>query len=357
MRNIILSITLMVSLAILSSCSSEAPEKKQVVRPVKSMIIGNAVDATGKGFPGVTKESIESKMSFRVGGPIIKFNVVEGARVKKGDLIAEIDPRDFKITLKSTMARYNQAKAESDRYKRLWKKGSVAKNDYDTRYATYLEAKSNWEDAKNGLNDTKLYAPFSGFYGAKLAEVGDKVRVKEAITTIVDLTVIEVNTTIPEQLAVQFQNFDTFEVRIEAYPDAVFKATLKNLEKKPTPEGYPLHLYLNHTNYPEDKTQMKVAAGMSCRVNISLKKTEGAVAAIIVPLTAIFESGTEKVTTVWVINPDDNTVKKQKIVMGAIVGNNAIKITEGLSLGHQIVIAGVHRLSEGDEVNFVDILK
>lgn len=357
MRNIILSITLMAGLAILSSCSSEAPEKKQVVRPVKSMIIGNTVDATGKGFPGVTKESIESKMSFRVGGPIIKYNVVEGAKVKKGDLIAEIDPRDFKITLKSTQARYNQAKAESDRYERLWKKGSVAKNDYDSRYANYLEAKADWQDAKNALKDTKLYAPFSGFYGSKLAEVGDKVRVKEAITTIVDLSVIEINTTIPEQLAVQLLNFEKYEIHIEAYPDVVFNATLKNLEKKPTPEGYPLHLYLDHTNNLEDKESLKVAAGMSCRVNIFLEKTEGAIASIIVPLTAIFESGTDKITTVWVINPEDNSVKKQQVVMGEIVGNNAIQITDGLTLGQQIVIAGVHRLSEGDKVNFVDILK
>ncbi len=357
MRNLIFVLTFVAGVVILASCGSEETEKKKMVRPVKSMIIGNAVNATGKGFPAVTKESLESEMSFRVGGPIVKYNVVEGAKVKKGDLIAQSDPRDFRVTLKSTEARYNQAKAESDRYHRLWKKGSVAKNDYDSRYATYLEAKATLDDAKNALRDTRLYAPFTGFYGPKLAEAGDKVRVKQAITTIVDLSVIEINTTIPEQLAVQFKNFDKYEVHLEVYPDIVFNATLKNLEKKPTPEGYPLHLYLDHINNPDDKEQVKVAAGMSCRVNIILDETEGQKERVIIPLTAIFESDIENSTAVWVINPESDIVTKQNIVVGNIVGNNAILITEGLTLGQQIVIAGVHRLSEGDKVNNIDILK
>ena len=192
----------------LSGCGSEETVKKETVRPVKSIIIGDAGDPEGKGFPGVTKENQESSMSFRVDGPIIKYNVIEGAKVKKGELIAEIDPRDYKVTVQSTEARYNQTKAESDRFYRLWKKGSVAKNDYDRRYANFLEAKAAWEDAKNALKDTKLYAPFTGFYGPKLAQLGEEVRRKQPITTLVDLSILEVNTTIPEQLAIQLANFE-----------------------------------------------------------------------------------------------------------------------------------------------------
>ena len=356
MNKLIVLIISLASFSLLLSCGSEETKTVDNIRPVKSMIIGNAVNSTGKDYPGVTKESHESEMSFRVDGPIIKYDVVEGAKVNKGDLIAQIDPRDFKVTVKSTEARYNQAKAESDRYKRLWEKGSVAKNDYDRRHATFLEAKAAWQDAKNALNDTKLYAPFAGFYGAKLAELGDKVRVKQAITTIVDLSVLEVNTTIPEQLVVQFQNFDKYEVRLETYPDLVFNATLKNLEKKPTPEGYPLHLYLDHKNDPNNKKQTKVAAGMSCRVNIILTNNTDIKSKIIIPITAIFEGKLDESTMVWIINAD-NTVRKQSVVTGNLVGHDGIEITEGLSTGDQIVIAGVHRLTEGDTINDIDILK
>ncbi len=356
MKNLIFTITFLAAIIILAGCGSEEVEKKERIRPVKALTIGDFNDPTGKGYPGVTKENQETEISFRVGGPIIKYNVVEGAQVKKGALIAEIDPRDYRIDVQSTKARYDQTKAESDRYYRLWKKGSVAKNDYDRKYANYLEAKADWEDAKNALADTKLLAPYTGFFGPKLAQLGDKVRVKQAITTLVDLSLIEVNTTIPEQLAIQFLNFDSYEVRLETYPDIVFKATLKELEKKPTAEGFPLHLYLDHANLPKDKSQLKVAAGMSCRVNIILKNATDEKSRIIIPITAVFEGQLDKSTMVWIINPD-NTVKKQSVVTGDLVGHDGILITDGLSIGEQIVIAGVHRLQEGNTVNNIDILK
>lgn len=350
-------ITTIATILLFSSCGSDPVEKKSRIRPVKTQTIGDFNDPTGKGYPGVTKENQLSEISFRVGGPIVQYNVVEGERIKKGALIAEIDPRDYRIDVQSTKARYDQTKAESERYYRLWKKGSVAKNDYDLKYANYLEAEADWEDAKNALKDTKLIAPYTGFFGPKRAQLGDKVRARQPITTLVDLSALEVITTIPEQLAIQLLNFDSYEVRLEAYPDIVFKASLKELEKKPTPEGFPLHLLLDHENQPQDNTQIKIAAGMSCRVTIILKNAADVKSRIIVPITSIFEGDVDNSTMVWVINTNNNTVKKQNVVAGDLVGHDGVEITKGLSVGEQIVIAGVHRLQEGDTINNIDILK
>ena len=356
MNKLTILVVALIGLWMLSSCGSDPGEKKSRIRPVKTQTIGDFNDPTGKGYPGVTKENQLSEISFRVGGPIVQYNVVEGEKIKKGALIAEIDPRDYRIDVQATKARHDQTKAESDRYYRLWKKGSVAKNDYDSKYANYLEAKADWDDAKNALSDTKLYAPYTGFFGPKLAQLGDKVRVRQSITTLIDISVVEINTTIPEQLAIQLLNFDSYEVRLEAYPDVVFNATLKELEKKPTPEGFPLHLYLDHENLPQDKNQIKVAAGMSCRVTIILKNAADVKSRIIVPITSIFEGDIDNSTMVWIINPN-NTVKKQSVVAGDLVGHDGVEITKGLSVGEQIVIAGVHRLQEGDTINNIDILK
>lgn len=350
-RKITLILTLVI-LFVFSNCGTKEQEIKKQIRPVKSMIIGDIGDASGKGFPGVTKETQESEMSFRIGGPIVKYNVNEGAAVKKGELIAEVDPRDYIVTVQSTKARHDQTKAESDRYYRLWQKGSVAKNDYERRFANYLEAEAAWKDALNALKDTKLYAPYSGFYGPKLTNLGEEIRPKQAITTLVDLSVIEVNTTIPEQLAVQFMNFESFEVSIESYPDKVFQATLKELEKKPTPEGFPLHLILSHVN--SATSEYKVPAGMSCRININLKSTDDLEGRVVIPVTAVFEGESHDQPVVWLINEDDKTVHKVNVVIGELVGNDAIQIVEGLSNGQQIVVAGVHRLSENDEVNILE---
>ncbi|HEC43554.1 MAG TPA: efflux RND transporter periplasmic adaptor subunit [Bacteroides sp.] len=354
MNKLLFAFAAFAGILIISSCGSKEAPVQEKIRPVKSMIIGDIGDATGKGFPGVTKETKESEMSFRVGGPITRLNVRDGARVRKGALIAEIDPRDYLVNVQSTEARYNQTKAESDRFYRLWQKGSVAKNEYERRFANYQEAEATWEDAKNALIDTKLFAPYGGFYGPRLVDMGEEVRPKQAVTTIVDLSVIEVDVIIPEQLAVQFISFDKYEVHIEVYPDLVFSATLKELEKKPTAEGYPLHLFLDHVNNPNNPNQSKVSAGMSCRINISLKKAEGELGKIIVPITAVFESNLDDQTAVWIIDTEGGTVRKQDVTIGSIIGNDAIEIVEGLEMGQQIVIAGVHRLSDGDKIKILD---
>lgn len=339
------------SLFLIVSCGEEKKEEKKHVRPVKSMIIGDIGDVSGKGYPGVSKESQESEISFRVGGPITKLNVREGASVKKGSIIAEIDARDYRVNLSSAKARHDQTKAESDRFYRLWKKGSVAKNDYERRFANFLEAEADWSDAKNALGDTKIRAPYSGFFGPKLVDIGQEVRPKQAITTLVDLSVVEINTTIPEQLAVQFLSFESFEIKFETYPGKVFNATLKELEKKPTQEGFPLHLFLDHVNTKD--SEYKITAGMSCRVNIKLKATQVNENIVIIPITAVFESVENDQSVVWVIDTESNTVKKVIVVIGEFVGNDSIQIIEGLSKGQQIVVAGVHRLSENDQVNIL----
>ena len=239
----------------------------------------------------------------------------------------------------------------------MWKKGSVAKNDYDRKYANFKEAESNLQTAKNNLKDTKVYAPFAGFFGPKLAEKGDVIKAKQPITTVVDLSKIEVVTTIPERLALQYKNFDSYKIKFDVYPDTVFLASLKNIEKKPTAEGYPLHLYLEHKQSAKNKNQKKVTAGMSCRVNISLKKEKNKNTDnedIIVPVAAVFEGEADDVPSVWIIDKETMTVKKQNIVLGNLVGKDKIQIKSGLKPGQLIVTAGSKRLVDGEQIKILD---
>ena len=355
MKNLTYLLSIAVLLIFFTGCGSEEAPKKEIIRPVKAMMVGSAVDLAGQGFPATTKASQESEISFRVGGPLIRTNVIEGKLVKKGELIAEIDPRDYRIAEQSARARYEQTKAEAERYRRLWKKGAVAKNDYDRKQATYLEAKAAWEDALNNLKDTKLRAPFTGYYGPKLVDVGQDVRPKQPVTTLSNLSIIEVATTIPEQLAVKFRDFDSYEVIFDTYPNNVFKATLKEMGKVPTAEGFPLRLYLEHQNNPNNPNQPKISAGMSCRVNIKLKNVDETDKQMVIPFAAVIEGQTDNSPSVWVLEGKDPiTVKKQHIQLDGFAGKDYVKIKSGLKAGQMIVVAGAKRLIEGQKVKILD---
>ena len=271
MNKLKISLFLPAIFILLVACGKKEEHKRILIRPVKTMTVVKATNDLGRGFPGTTKALQETELSFRVGGPLIKYNVNPGARVVKGQLVAVIDPRDYIVAKQAAEAAYNQAKEEAARYERLWKKGSVAKNDYDRKYARAMEYKARLENAINDLNDTKLRSPFTGFYGPKLAEVGQVLRPHQPITTLSNLKVIEIVTTIPEQLAVKMKEFESYEIRFDTYPDHVFSARFKEMEKVPTPEGYKLHLYLNYKFNPNNPKQPKITAGMSCNVNINLE--------------------------------------------------------------------------------------
>ena len=96
----------LVLLPLLSACSKPLPpEAPQVVRPVKVMEVGAGEGDSTRTFPGSVQATDQVDLSFRVGGPLIQFPVKEGDLVRKGQALAHIDPRDFRIQLDAARAR------------------------------------------------------------------------------------------------------------------------------------------------------------------------------------------------------------------------------------------------------------
>ena len=328
-------------------CKKKEEAKVEQIRPVKALQAQTAVDLLSKGLPAVSAEHREVDLSFRVSGPLIKLTVEEGTAVKKGQLIAEIDPRDYEVALIGDEGRLNQAKAEEQRYKNLYNKGSVSKNEYDIKLANYLESKGRYDNAVNELKDTKIYAPFNGFIGKKLVENFQKVAESETIATLLDLSKIEIHTHVPENLAIFFPQFKTYHVVFDAYPSKQFTATLKEVGKTPDPAGYPLSLYLDYKI--STTTDYKIAPGFTCGVDIILANDEG-ITSYIVPLSAVFEGEKPDNPAVWVMDKSTNTVTKRDVSVGSLVSHSSIEIQEGIQSGEWIVTAGVHHLTEGQKV-------
>ncbi|MCK5103785.1 MAG: efflux RND transporter periplasmic adaptor subunit, partial [Cyclobacteriaceae bacterium] len=243
--------------------------------------------------------------------------------------------------------RMNQAKAEEQRYKNLYNKGSVSKNEYDIKLANYLESKGRYDNAVNELKDTKIYAPFSGYIGKKLVENFQKVAESETIATLLDLSQIEIHTHVPENLAIFFPQFKTYHVVFDAYPSKQFTATLKEAGKTPDPAGYPLSLYLDYKL--STTADYKIPPGLTCGVDIILANAEGTTS-FIVPLSAVFEGEKPDDPAVWVMDKSTNTVTKRKVLVGSLLSHSSIEIQEGIQSGEWIVTAGVHKLIEGQKV-------
>ena len=114
-------------------------------------------------YPGKIKAASDVQLAFRVAGPILRFNAEVGEFVKKGEVLAEIDPRDYRLQYEATKAEYTQVTEESDRVIELYHRKSVPVNDYDKAVAAKQRIASLYHANLIALNDTKLKAPFDGY--------------------------------------------------------------------------------------------------------------------------------------------------------------------------------------------------
>lgn len=322
----------------------------EVILPVKSIRVGDNTSISGRNFPARTKPKREVPLAFRVAGPLIALNIVEGQKVAKGQVIASIDDRDFKIKLESARADFELAKIELERYKRLFKKQSIAENEYDIKVAAFRTKEARYVDAQNALKDAIIYAPFSGYIGELKVENFEEVQAKQTIVTVLDLSDIEIQFFVPESMLFEKNDISGFEVYFENYPEKKFKAVLKEVGKVASAEGFQVTLTLD-AKIPRSENEVNVvrAAGFTVRVNI-LYKDFSETSKVMVPITSVMEPEAEQETIVWVLNRKSMTVHKRKVFINGFGSKSTLEIADGLENGEWIVSAGIHRLSEGQKV-------
>ena len=135
----------------LSACEEPAQTYVASSRPVKTIVIGDDITGDTRTFPAVVDAIQKADISFRVNGKVQKILVKEGDEVKKGQILAELDPVDFDIQLKDRKASYDTAKANYDRAKVLVEKGAISQVDHDGIRAKYHTAKANLDAAEQDL--------------------------------------------------------------------------------------------------------------------------------------------------------------------------------------------------------------
>ena len=136
MRNSIAKIFLL-SVVILSvQCGKKETEKQEILRPISYMTVGTGSGAQSRSFAGAAKAGNEIELSFRESGVIQRINVKKGQKVKKGDLIATLDNLEANLNFQRAVTEVNSAesakntsKAELDRIKLLYEKGSTPLKD------------------------------------------------------------------------------------------------------------------------------------------------------------------------------------------------------------------------------------
>lgn len=286
-----------------------------------------------------------SELSFRVGGPISRLDVQSGQFFRKGQVIAEIDSRDYVIRNEKAKAAYLRAKADYERLYNLFLKGNVSASSYEKAKADYELAQANYTDTQNQLGDTRLIAPFDGYIQTVHAEQFQDIKPTVPVVTLIDLHKIKATACVPENFALEFSPKETAAINItfNAFPGKQYAPTEAFLSQSVGSNN----ISYNITAIIDNKNGI-LMGGMAGKITLP-SGTSPATPTVAVPLTAVCRDATNH-AYVWSVQPN-STVQKCPVRLGQLQKGNKVEITAGLATGQRIATNHLQQLTEGQSIH------
>jgi multidrug efflux system membrane fusion protein len=331
---------------VLSSCKNkEETAAPEPIKPVKLHAVQVGHAQLNMSLPGKVRAARRSELSFKVSGPLEKLPVDEGQVVKKGDLIAQILPRDFQTAINEAKARELEAEQQYQRYKELYSKRQVSKADFDRYRASRDVARARLEDAQNALKDTTLRAPFAGVIAKRYVENFEKVQAKEPIVYLQLIDELEILVDVPELMIAQFGQGGKIDVvaEFDAVAGNQYQLTVKeySTDADPATQTYQMVLAMDQ---PEEAN---ILPGMTAKVTASVQEgNDVGSSSILIPAIAVLNDADKK-DYVWVFDRNSSKVSKVLVKIGSLKGSKNILVEDGLKGGDEIVIAGITKLRDG----------
>jgi len=361
---------LIAAMLTLVACGKKEVTEKDKVKPVKAIQVGEEQAFGGRWFPGQAKAAEEANLAFRVPGTLQEFPVKLGDEVRKGDLLARLDPRNFQVAqndadanLRKARAGLELAESEFARVDRVWQKdpGAVSKSmvavrkaELDKAGAQVESAQSALDNARDNLSYTYLRAPYTGTVVEKFVENFEDVQAKEQIVRVVDTRNIEFRVQIPETL---MRHTDKVKqagalVVFDAFPDVEVPARIKEIGKEAskTTRTYPVTLIMKQ---PRD---FKVLPGMAGKARGNQEATlqvarEVGLVGFEIPVSATFAGEGDKKTYVWVIDPQTKKTSRREVDVINLTEKGAM--VSGLKSGEWIATAGANILVQDQQVRIL----
>ena len=324
------------------SCKKKDKEETREALRVETAVAGTSSVNTGRSYSGVIEESTGTVLSFKVPGTISNILVDAGTRVSKGQLIAVLDDSSLKNSYEMAKATLATAQDTYDRMKLLHDANSITDMKWVEVENALKTAQSACNIAKNTLDDSRIYAPFSGVISEKFADAGSTAAPAVPIVKLVEISPLKARISVAEKDISGFAMNAPGIVVVEAADGLTVdgKVSDKGVAADPLSRTYDVKFLI-------DNPDGRLLPGMLCSVSL---KSDDSVEALTVPINAVLLDDGNR-SFVWTVK--DGKAHKNVITLGAYTDDGVI-VDSGLAVGTEYIIAGQQKVSEGMSVTSVN---
>lgn len=336
----------------LIACSPAAPPEEPV-RAVKVMTVRHASLNATQEFAGEVRPRIESRLGFRVAGKLVRREVELGERVKAGQVLARLDPQDYRLATDAAQAQMGAAVTNRDlaaadfkRFKELREQNFISGAELERRDAALKAAQAQVDQAQAQLASQRnqgsyatLVADAAGVVTAVEAEPGQVVSAGLPVVRVAQDGPRDAVFAVPEDKLAMMRQGSAVDVRVwPGQTQLVGRVREVSASADPVTRTYQVKVAL------EGKQSPPLGATVTVQPKL---RSEQRQAAIKLPTSALRQDG--QATAVWVLDSQSMTVRSQVVQIATADGNEAV-VAAGLQDGQLVVSAGVHVLSPGQKV-------
>ncbi len=316
---------------------------------------------------GTIKAKAEIPLKFEINGVIKKIYFRESEKIKKGEIIMELDPKDMQYKLNytknkfnATQAAYNSSQKKVEVYQKLYEAGAIIKSkleevQLDCESARYQveTARSEMELAENEFHKVALYAGKDGIMGKREAEEGEFVTPQDKAASFYVISEVNVEVGIVERDIDKIKLGEKAKVYVDAYPSTAFEGIVDSIY--PTVEGKSRTLT---AKIKVNNSEGMLMPGMFSRAEILIIELKNA---FIVPTTCIINAGRD-INLIPIIPPQ--TIKKteeetevgivqlRQVKVGYATSDYA-QVEQGLDAGDLVVLEAQGELKDKSKVKII----
>lgn len=315
---------------------------------------------------GLVEAEARMALSFRIDGTIERYHVEEGDHVEAGEVIAELQSRDYARNVKlaqaaveSAEAHAAEAKRELARQEHLVEARTSSTQEHEAARSAALvtraevrQSKLQLEAAQAALDDCQLRAPVAGYIEQRLLEKYEFASLQRPVVVLTQLDRVKVRASVADRLLASLQKGAEATITSAAWPEREFRGTVTRIALAADPKTHTLPLELSVAN-----SDLALRPAMVVEVALERGASEPM---LTVPMKAVVRDGGHR--ALCFVAAEDTTpansastglhAESRTVVLGRL-WRDRIAITAGLSAGDRVIVKGQHFVRSGDAIHLV----